>query len=76
MTQPTARWRITDDDPFDNIGHSGRFEQGRNITFEVLDNGRRGTFWLPINQYNPETVASMVQARADQILAVGLLGNG
>lgn len=70
-----ARWRITNDIPREDLGSDGRFVSSREITFEVLDNGRPGSVMIPLRNYTPEFVSAEIQRYADNIHAIGNLSN-
>ena len=68
-----ARWRVTDNQPGEDLMSSGRFEAVRRLTFEVLDNGAIGHVSVPVRSLTPEFVAATIQPLADGILAVSNL---
>lgn len=68
-----ARWRVTDNQPGEELMPSGRFEAVRRLTFEVMNNGNTGHVTIPVRQLTPEYVAATIQPLADQILAVSTL---
>ena len=68
-----ARWRITHDEPREDLGPDGRFVSSREITFEVLDNGRKGSIMVPLRNYTPEFVSAEISRYADAIHGIGEL---
>lgn len=70
-----ARWRVTNDQPRENLTSAGTFESSREITFELLDSGRIGTVMVALRNYTPEQVTKEIQNYADNIAAIGALGN-
>jgi hypothetical protein len=48
----------------------GQFQTVMEVTFQTTS-GVTGSVTVPVAQYNPENVANLIQARVDQINAVG-----
>lgn len=71
-----ARWRVTAQNQRPGFGAGNQLIDFMDVTFEVEGIGDIGLVSIPINQYNPETVAALVQTRADTMLAVRQLGQG
>lgn len=69
-------WIVVDDIPYDNFQRTGAIQAGRQITFRENSTGREGVIWVPVNQYTVDNVASLIQPLADEIAAVGMLGQG
>jgi hypothetical protein len=68
-----ARWRVTDNQPGEDLQPSGRFESVRRLTFEVIDNGTTGHVSVPVRNLTAEYVAATIQPLADAILATSNL---
>lgn len=71
-----ARWRVTAQAQRPGFGPANQLIDFMDITFQLEDTGDIGLISVPVNQYKPETVGPLIQARADAMLAVRQLGQG
>ncbi len=70
-----ARWRVVSDSQRSDLGPDGTFVAVRDITFELLDSGRKGMVTIALrNYYDASFVQAEIQQHADAIDAVSRLG--
>ena len=70
-----ATWRVVNQTPRSDLA-GNRFVQVMDITFEVLATGDQNVVTVPMSSYSVESVASIIQPIADNMLAVSKLGSG
>ena len=67
-----ASWQVTAQSPRTEVNGAGNLVNGYTVLFTTGD-GHTGSVFVPVAQYNPDTVKGMIQPLADQLDAVGSL---
>ena len=65
-----SNFRIVDQRQTTDLTSSGQFRDVMEVSFETIPYDLPGTMLVPLNQYNPESVAQLVSARAASMIAV------
>jgi hypothetical protein len=68
-----VRWRVINDTPRDELMPDMGFIPVREVTFELLDTGRKGKVIIPLRNYTADFVASEITRYAETIDAVANL---
>lgn len=68
-TPAVARWRIINITPTQGQDSSGRFVNGKNVTYQ-LTSGQSDTVFVPNGSDTVEYVKAVVQAAADNLAAL------
>jgi len=69
-----VRWHVTSQSQRPAFGPGNTLIDMMDVHFVVDDTGDAGMISIPLNQYNAERVAAMVQPLADNMAAVRKLG--
>lgn len=70
-----ARWEVVSDTERQDLGADGNFIKVRDITFQMMDSGRRGVVTVPVRNYTVEFVTAEINQYADRIDGItGLTG--
>lgn len=68
-----ARWRVVSDTGRSDLSSEGGFVPVRDITFELIDSGRRGTVTVALRNYTPELVQAEIDRYASLIESIASL---
>lgn len=68
-SQAVAQWRVINITPGQGADASGRFVNGKNVTYQ-LRSGQAGTVFVPDGSDTPEYVKAVIQSAAENLAAL------
>lgn len=68
-----TNWRVTAQRQGSNLTPQGTFDDVMEVSFETIPEGVTGLVVIPVRLYEPDYVASQIDARVSQIQAVQAL---